>query len=247
MKTIDVRKSVTAANDRLAADLRREFARRGVTVLNLIASPGAGKTTLLERTIAELGSAYAIRVVEGDPFTGLDSERIVQAGADSIQINTEGGCHLDARMVGDAVRRFDLARTDLIVIENVGNLLCPAAWDLGQDATVVVAALTDGADKPLKYPDAFVRAQLMLINKIDLAPHLPVAAANLEANARRINAALTVFPISCLTGAGMGDWYRWVNRRRSCPNACARCTSRPRGSSRPAARYPPPCVSSIHW
>ena len=213
MKTIDVRKSVTAANDTLAAGLRHEFARHGVTVLNLIASPGAGKTALLERTIAELEAAYVIRVVEGDPYTGLDSERVRRAGADSVQINTEGGCHLDARMVGNAIRRFDLARTDLVVIENVGNLLCPAAWDLGQDATIVVASLTEGADKPLKYPEAFVRAQVLVINKIDLAPYLPVATAELEANARRVNPALTVFAASCLAGAGLEAWYRWVRSR----------------------------------
>lgn len=210
MTTIEVRKAVTAANDQLAERLRRRFARCGIFVLNLIASPGAGKTTLLEKTIGELGAAVTINVVEGDPYTGLDRDRIIHAGGGSVQINTEGGCHLDARMVDQAVDRFDLANTDLIVIENVGNLLCPAAWDLGQDVTVVVASLTEGADKPLKYPAAFARAQVVVINKVDLEPFLPTTAADLKSNALQINPGLTVFEVSCLAGTGLAPWYRWV-------------------------------------
>ena len=210
MKTIDVRKAVTAANDQLADQLRRRLARHGILALNLIAAPGAGKTALLEKTIDALGAALAVKVIEGDPYTSLDSQRIIQAGVDSVQINTEGGCHLDARMVAQALDRFDLQNTDLLVIENVGNLLCPAAWDLGQDATVVVASLTDGADKPLKYPEAFARAQIAVINKIDLAPHLPVSADELKRSALRVNPALTVFELSCLAGTGMDRWYAWV-------------------------------------
>ena len=210
MKTIEVRKAVTAANDQLAGHLRRCFTRHGILVLNLIASPGAGKTALLEKTIGELGSTVAINVVEGDPYTSLDRDRIIHAGGDSVQINTEGGCHLDARMVKQAVERFDLPNTDLIVIENVGNLLCPAAWDLGQDVTVVVASLTEGADKPLKYPAAFARAQIAVINKLDLEPFLPTTAADLKSNALQINPGLTVFEVSCLAGTGLAPWYRWV-------------------------------------
>ena len=210
MKTIEVRKAVTAANDQLAGHLRQCFTRHGILVLNLIASPGAGKTALLEKTIGELGSTVAINVVEGDPYTSLDRDRIIHAGGDSIQINTEGGCHLDARMVKQAVERFDLPKTELIVIENVGNLLCPAAWDLGQDVTVVVASLTEGADKPLKYPAAFARAQIVVINKLDLEPFLPTTAADLKNNALHINPGLTIFEVSCLAGTGLTPWYRWV-------------------------------------
>jgi hydrogenase nickel incorporation protein HypB len=213
MKTIDVRKSVTAANDARAEVLRRRFARHGIVVLNLIASPGAGKTALLEQTIHRLGAAMAIKVVEGDPYTFLDSERVTRAGAENVQINTQGGCHLDARMVEQALDRLNMAQADLLVIENVGNLLCPAAWDLGQDVTVVVASLTEGADKPLKYPETFTRAQVLVINKIDLEPYLPVSIAELRANALKVNPELAVFEVSCLTGDGLDGWCRWVRER----------------------------------
>lgn len=213
MKTVELRKSITAANDALAAQLRRLFASHGVMVLNLIASPGAGKTSLIEATLRRLGTDYAIKVVEGDPYTGLDSQRVKRAGGESVQINTEGGCHLDARMVEHATGGFDLAQTDLLIIENVGNLLCPAAWDLGQDVTVVVASLAEGEDKPLKYPEAFTRAQVMVINKIDLAPHLPTTVAQLKSNALRINPELTVFELSCWVGTGLEGWCNWVRER----------------------------------
>ncbi|WP_319405247.1 hydrogenase nickel incorporation protein HypB [uncultured Desulfosarcina sp.] len=213
MRTIDVRKSITAANDALANKLRSQFTRHGILVLNLIASPGAGKTALIEKTIARLGAAVSIKVVEGDPYTHLDSQRVIRAGAQSIQINTEGGCHLDAQMVGRAVDRFDLDQTDLLIVENVGNLLCPAAWDLGQDATVVVASLAEGADKPLKYPEAFTRAQVVVINKIDLEPHLPVTTAELRRNALTVNPELTVFEVSCLHSTGLDSWCQWVRDR----------------------------------
>ncbi|MGA6926771.1 MAG: hydrogenase nickel incorporation protein HypB [Desulfosarcina sp.] len=210
MKTIEVRKSIIAANDLLAHELRRQFAGKGIVVLNLIASPGAGKTSLLEKTIDRLGGVFSIKVVEGDPYTQLDSQRVIRAGADSVQINTEGGCHLDARMIKRAVERLTLAQTDLLVIENVGNLLCPAAWDLGQDATVVVASLTEGVDKPLKYPEAFIRAQVMVINKIDLEPYLPLTAAELRTNALLVNPDLIVFEGSCLHETGLDPWYQWI-------------------------------------
>jgi hydrogenase nickel incorporation protein HypB len=213
MEIIEIRKSITAANDIRADALRRRFARQGLVVLNLIASPGAGKTALLEQTIQRLGATLAIKVVEGDPYTPLDSERVTRAGAENVQINTEGGCHLDAHMVEQALVRLNLAQTDLLVIENVGNLLCPAAWDLGQDLTVVVASLTEGADKPLKYPEAFTRAQVLVINKIDLEPYLPVTVAELRANALTVNPELAVFEVSCLRGDGLDAWCRWVRER----------------------------------
>ena len=213
MKTIDVRKSITAANDALAHELRSRFTRHGILVLNLIASPGAGKTSLIEQTIVRLGAELAIKVVEGDPYTNLDSQRVTQAGAQSVQINTEGGCHLDAQMVGHAIGRFNLDRTDLLIVENVGNLLCPAAWDLGQDATVVVASLAEGSDKPLKYPEAFTRAQVMVINKIDLEPHLPVSTEALKRNALTVNPELTVFEVSCLHATGLDSWCQWIRDR----------------------------------
>ena len=210
MKTVEVRKAITAANDHLAEQIRQRFARHGILALNLIASPGAGKTALIEKTIDSLGNIFSINVVEGDPYTSLDSERIIHSGGESVQINTEGGCHLDARMVNQAIDRFDLANTDLIIIENVGNLLCPAAWDLGQDLTVVVTSLPEGTDKPFKYPETFSRAQVTVINKIDLEPHLPATAAVLKSNAQMVNPALSVFEVSCLAGTGLESWYRWI-------------------------------------
>ncbi len=208
--TIAVRQAVTALNDGLAETLRAQFKQYGIWVLNLIAAPGAGKTALIEKTIGALAPALRITVIEGDPWTRLDSERINSAGARGIQINTHDGCHLDARMIDQALDTGVLANTDILVIENVGNLLCPAAWDLGQDVTAVVSSLTEGTDKPLKYPNTFLNASVLVINKTDLAPYLPVSPAILASNALSINPDLTIFWASCLTGAGLGDWYDWV-------------------------------------
>lgn len=213
MPTIDVRQAVTAANDARARDLRGRFARLGILALNLIASPGAGKTALLEQTIRRLGAEFVIKVVEGDPYTHFDRDRVRRAGAQAVQVNTQGGCHLDARMLEGALEELDLEGTDLLFIENVGNLLCPAAWDLGENAAVVVASLTEGADKPFKYPEAFTRAAVLVINKIDLEPHLPVAVAELRRNALQVNPQLTVLPLSCLTGEGLEGWLQWIRGR----------------------------------
>ncbi|WP_027362586.1 hydrogenase nickel incorporation protein HypB [Desulfospira joergensenii] len=207
---IQVRQSVTRANDRTADKLRKDFHDRGIWVLNLVSSPGAGKTSLIERTLEAFKSSCSILVIEGDPHTRLDSDRINAMGVRGIQINTRGGCHLDARMIGQVLEKTDLDTTDMIIIENVGNLLCPAAWDLGQNHTVVVASLTEGEDKPLKYPEAFIRSQALVVNKIDLKPYLPKSSENLSGNALQVNPSLTVFNVSCTTGTGLADWFQWV-------------------------------------
>jgi len=210
---IPVLKEVTTANSLLADSLREGFARQDVLVLNIIASPGAGKTTLLERTIEGLGDELRLSVIEGDPFTSLDSERIVAAGISAVQVNTQGGCHLEARMIQKAVEQMEMSDVDVIVIENVGNLICPTAWDLGEDAKVVVVSLPEGDDKPLKYPMAFLIAQAVVINKIDLEPYLPAEVAILRENALNINPDLAVFEVSALTGQGIDEWLDWVREQ----------------------------------
>lgn len=209
-KIIEVRQSVTGENDRVADRLRKDFQDRGIWVLNLVSSPGAGKTSLIEKTIEEFKSSRSILVIEGDPHTSLDSDRINALGVRGIQINTRGGCHLDARMISQVLEPKDLDALDMIIIENVGNLLCPAAWDLGQGHTVVVASLTEGEDKPLKYPETFLRAQALVVNKADLEPYLPSGSKDLAANALKVNPSLAVFSVSCTTGAGLGEWFQWI-------------------------------------
>lgn len=213
MLNIPVLKSITEANAVLADALRARFARQDVLVLNIIASPGAGKTSLLERTIEKLHDELRLSVIEGDPTTSLDAERIVSAGVPAVQINTDSGCHLEARMIQAALEQLQVEEADVIVIENVGNLLCPTGWDLGEDAKVVVASLPEGDDKPLKYPMAFATAQAVVINKIDLGPYVPAKASVLRENALQINPGLAVFEVSCLTGQGLDGWLDWIREQ----------------------------------
>jgi hydrogenase nickel incorporation protein HypB len=214
-KIIPVLREITEANSQLAAALRSEFKERNVLVLDLVASPGAGKTTLLERTIEGLRDELSIAVIEGDPATTIDADRVQLAGAPVVQINTGGGCHLEAGMIRAALGPggLDIDRADVVVIENVGNLLCPTGWDLGEDAMVVVASLPEGDDKPLKYPMAFLAAQALVINKIDLEPYLPAKSERLRANALAIHPELVVFEVSALTGEGLPAWFAWIRER----------------------------------
>ena len=211
--TVPVLKEITEPNTLLAAELRRGFSQNRVLVLDIVASPGAGKTTLLEQTITRLNGDLRLCVIEGDPATSIDADRIAAAGVPAVQINTDGGCHLDARMVQAALDRLDTARADVIIIENVGNLLCPTGWDLGEDAKVLVASLTEGDDKPLKYPMSFAAAQAVVINKIDLEPYIPAKVARLRENALLVNPGLAVFEVSCLTGQGLEAWLDWIRAR----------------------------------
>jgi hydrogenase nickel incorporation protein HypB len=169
---VPVLKDITEANTLLANELRDSFRQNDVLVLDVVASPGAGKTTLLERTIERLNGELRLCVIEGDPATSLDAERVAAVGVPAVQINTGGGCHLEARMVQAALDQLDMAHADVVIIENVGNLLCPTGWDLGEDAKVLVASLPEGDDKPLKYPMSFASAQVVVINKIDLEPYI---------------------------------------------------------------------------
>jgi len=226
MVKIPVLKSVTEANALLAGAIRTRFAQQDVLVLNIIASPGAGKTALLERTIEKLDGELRLSVIEGDPTTSLDSERIGAAGVPVVQINTDGGCHLEARMIQVALEQLDVEGADVVIIENVGNLLCPTGWDLGEDAKVVVASLPEGDDKPLKYPMAFATAQAVVINKIDLEPYLPAKVSVLRENALRINSDLAVFEVSALTGQGLEGWVDWI-REKLTEKRESRCTKCP--------------------
>ena len=225
MDKIPVLKSITEANALLAAALRAKFVEQNVLVLNIIASPGAGKTTLLERTIETLHGELSLSVIEGDPTTSLDAERIGAAGAPVVQINTDGGCHLEARMIQAALEQLEVEDADVVVIENVGNLLCPTGWDLGEDAKVVVASLPEGDDKPLKYPMAFATAQAVIINKIDLEPYLPAKVSVLRQNALQINPDLAVFEVSALTGQGLDKWVDWIQEKLAEKRGerCTRC------------------------
>lgn len=220
-KIIPIQQEIIAANSQLAAALRAEFRQRDVLVLDIVASPGAGKTALLERTIERLKDELHIAVIEGDPTSSIDAERVEAAGVLAVQINTGGGCHLDAGMIWAALAPggLDISEADVIIIENVGNLLCPTGWDLGEDAKVVVASLPEGDDKPLKYPMAFLAAQAVVINKVDLAPYIPAKVATLRANALAVNPDLAVFEVSCLTGQGLDAWLGWIRDRLAAKRA----------------------------
>src|SRR5262249_25578240 len=192
---------------------------RGVVALNLMSSPGAGKTTLLERTLRELGREMAIGVIEGDQATVRDAERIRAAGGRVVQINTGSGCHLDADMVAAALRKMDPPSGSLLMIENVGNLVCPALFNLGERGKVVVMSVTEGEDKPIKYPHMFRASDLMLLNKIDLLPHVHFDVERCIASAGRVNPRLSVVQVSATQGDGLGEWYAWLRAHGAAANA----------------------------
>jgi hydrogenase nickel incorporation protein HypB len=210
VKRIAVETSILAANDRLASANRALFADKGIFVLNLVSSPGSGKTTMLERTLREIGGRFRCAVIEGDQQTDNDAVRIAATGVPVRQINTGAGCHLDAHMVGHSLEHFDLDSLDIIFIENVGNLVCPASFDLGEHHKVVVLSVTEGEDKPLKYPQMFHAADVMLLNKIDLLPHLDFDVDHCVEMARRVRPDTLLMQVSARTGAGVGEWYEWL-------------------------------------
>ncbi len=202
-------------NNGYAAANRERFAESGTLALNLVSSPGSGKTTLLVRTIEALKRDRPVAVIEGDQQTSLDADRIRAAGAMAAQINTGKACHLDAHMVGHAVEELELERGGFLFIENVGNLVCPAGFDLGEAARVVVLSVTEGDDKPLKYPDIFDNSALMLVNKCDLLPHVDFDVARCVEYARRIHADIEVIELSARTGEGFAAWFDWLHTRHA--------------------------------
>ena len=203
--------AILAKNDRLAAQNRGWLAGRGVAAFNLMSSPGAGKTALLERTIRELGPTTKLQVIEGDQCTTRDAERIRAAGCEVVQVNTGAGCHLDALMVAHALEQLNPAAGTVVLIENVGNLVCPAMFDLGERAKVVVSSVTEGDDKPLKYPHIFRTAKVVLLNKMDLLPHVSFDVTAFEQAVRRLNPAARVIHTSATRGDGLAEWYEWVH------------------------------------
>jgi hydrogenase nickel incorporation protein HypB len=216
-RLIRVERDILDKNDAYAADNRRLFAARGMLALNLVSSPGAGKTTLLVRTLERLRDVAPVAVIEGDQQTSCDAERIRATGVAAIQINTGKGCHLDASMVKAAVARLDPAPGTVLMIENVGNLVCPAAFDLGEAHKVVVLSVTEGEDKPLKYPDMFRAATLMLLNKCDLLPYVPFDVAKALEYARRVNPTIDIIRTSATSGEGLDAWLGWIARARPAP------------------------------
>jgi hydrogenase nickel incorporation protein HypB len=209
-RIIQVEQDILSKNDRFADQNRAFFERNGVFALNFVSSPGSGKTTLLAKMIGDLKDRVDITVIEGDQQTSNDAARIREAGARAIQINTGKGCHLDAHMVGHAVEQLNPASRSTLFIENVGNLVCPAAFDLGEAHKVVVLSVTEGEDKPLKYPDMFAAADIMVVNKADLLPYLDFDTSLCIANALRINPRLQTFIVSARTGEGLGEFYAWL-------------------------------------
>lgn len=212
-RRVQIEQDILAKNDGFARQNRRWLDERGILGLNLVSSPGSGKTALLCKTIAQLKGKVAISVIEGDQETSNDAERIRATGVDALQINTGKGCHLDAHMVGHAIERLHPGEDSLLLIENVGNLVCPAAFDLGEHHKVAILSVTEGEDKPLKYPDMFRAADVMLLNKCDLLPHLDFDAGLAEENARRVHPDLQIFRVSAVSGEGMAAWLAWIESR----------------------------------
>ena len=214
-RMVEIETNILDKNNEYARANRDWLRAHGVLALNLVSSPGSGKTTLLTRTISDIGSAeLPVAVIEGDQQTANDAERIRAAGAAALQINTGKGCHLDGHMVGHAIESLAPADNSLLFVENVGNLVCPAAFDLGENHKVVILSVTEGEDKPLKYPDMFAAADLMLVNKVDLLPYLEFDMEACVSNARRVNPGIRVLEVSATTGEGMDGWYDWIRAAR---------------------------------
>jgi len=211
--TISVVKQVLDANDRIAQSNRAIFDEKGIYVINLMSSPGAGKTTLVERTIEGLKDRYAIAVIEGDIQDTHDAERVARHNIPVVQINTGGGCHIDANMVREALPGLTLDGVDLLINENVGNLVCPAEFKIGENDKVMILSTPEGADKPSKYPLMFHESSALLINKMDLMPHVSFDLPRARADALKCNPSLQIFELSCRTGEGLDAWLNWISGR----------------------------------
>jgi hydrogenase nickel incorporation protein HypB len=211
-RLVRVERDILEKNNRFAAANRALFAAKRALALNLVSSPGSGKTSLLVRTLTDLRGRFPLAVIEGDQQTSLDADRVRAAGAPSIQINTGKMCHLDGSMICDAVGKLGAPEGGVLFVENVGNLVCPAGFDLGEHAKVALVSVTEGEDKPLKYPDMFHAASLVLVTKIDLIPYLEFDVSALVSNAKAVNPSAEVVQLSARTGAGTGEWYRWIEQ-----------------------------------
>lgn len=214
MNRVPLEGKVLNENARIATELRERFRGHRVFVINLISSPGAGKTTLLETTLETLSAEERVAVLTGDLQTENDANRLKRYGFPVKQITTGGTCHLDARMIEKHIADWDLEKLDLLIIENVGNLVCPSSYDLGENAKIVLLSVTEGEDKPLKYPSIFFKSELMVLTKTDLLPYVPFDVDTAIANARRVHPGIEVLKVSSLTGNGMKDWLRWLEAQR---------------------------------
>ncbi len=213
-RMVKIEQDILGHNNRYAAENRARFAARGILALNLVSSPGSGKTTLLCRSARDLAARWPVAVIEGDQQTSFDADRIRETGVPALQVNTGKGCHLDAHMIGHALEELRPADQSVLFIENVGNLVCPAGFDLGEAAKVVILSVTEGEDKPLKYPDMFAAAGLMILNKVDLLPHLAFDVERCVDFARRVNPGIELIRLSAGSGEGLEQWYDWIARRR---------------------------------
>ncbi|MHB1937347.1 MAG: hydrogenase nickel incorporation protein HypB [Acidobacteriaceae bacterium] len=222
---VPVEKKVLNENQRIAEELRQRYARSGTLCLNIISSPGSGKTTLLEKTLAGFSRQDKVAVLTGDLQTENDARRLARYGFPVQQIVTGTVCHLDGRMIERALGPWTSTEIELLLIENVGNLVCPSSYDLGEEAKIVVLSVTEGEDKPLKYPSIFSKAALMIVTKIDLLPYVPFNLEQAKANARQVHPGIEIIELSCQTGQGMEEWQNWLAKRRSSARerfACAR-------------------------
>ncbi len=210
MEIIKIERKVLAKNDAVASEIRAALQENGVFAVNIVSSPGSGKTSLVEKTIEHFSGRMNISVIEGDVQTDLDAQRVSAYNVPVVQIITNGGCHLDAGLVKDSMKSLDLVSIDFLIIENVGNLVCPAGYDLGEDMKVVVISVTEGDDKPLKYPKMFMNSKVLVINKIDLLPYVNCNIEQLRSNALKINPDLKVFEVSCTTGEGINSWCDFI-------------------------------------
>ena len=210
MSVITIERKVLARNDEIARQNRELFKRKKIFVFNLVSSPGSGKTSILERTLEHLNGRIRIAVIEGDVQTDFDAQRVAKYNVPVVQIVTRGGCHLDALLVQDALKKISLQNIQILIIENVGNLVCPANYDLGEAMKVVIVSTTEGDDKPLKYPGMFLNASVLIINKIDLLPYVNCNLNQLKQNALQINPKLRTFETSCTIVTGISEWCDWI-------------------------------------
>jgi len=210
MSILKIERKVLEKNDEIASRNRELFKKNNLFVINIVSSPGAGKTSLLEKTIETLKSEIGISVIEGDVQTDFDAQRVARYNVPVVQIVTNGGCHLEAKLVSDAAASMNFENVNLLVIENVGNLVCPAGYDLGEDMKVVLLSTTEGDDKPLKYPKMFLNSSVLVINKIDLLPYVNCSIDELKKNALQINPGLKIFEVSCTSGQGISEWCNWL-------------------------------------